>query len=344
MMSVIKAIISGILQTGQHTCHDNKGNTIECTDSGQDAEFHSGLVWPSPRFTIDTDIVRDKLTGLCWPVNASLSEFPLNWNQALQFVADMKATATLGYHDWRLPNRRELRSLICHQSRQPALPVDHPFHNVFPHWYWSSTSVAAHPGHAWYVNMAGGRMFYGGKDQAFMLWPVRGSGNMLPRTGQRDCYNCNDKSVDGRRNGQDGACQSGHEWPVPRFETAGAHVHDRLTGLLWHAQTRLTSTPVTWCNALQTIVRLNESAGSRHWRLPNINELESLIDCSQHSPALPTTHPFISMGKIYWSSTTSLYEPDWAWALYLDDGAVGVGQKDFAHFDVWAVSDAAKGR
>jgi hypothetical protein len=45
----------------------------------------------------------------------------------------------------------------------------------------------------------------------------------------------------------------------------------------------------------------------------------------------------------YWSSTTSAFEPDWAWALYLDNGAVGVGQKRGRHFNVWAVADASKG-
>jgi hypothetical protein len=34
-----------------------------------------------------------------------------------------------------------------------------------------------------------------------------------------------------------------------------------------------------------------------------------------------------------------MFEPDWAWALYLTKGAVGVGQKKGAHFSVWAVCD-----
>jgi hypothetical protein len=34
-----------------------------------------------------------------------------------------------------------------------------------------------------------------------------------------------------------------------------------------------------------------------------------------------------------------MFEPDWAWALYLTKGAVGVGQKKGEHFSVWAVRD-----
>ena len=79
------------------------------------------------------------------------------------------------------------------------------------------------------------------------------------------------------------------------------------------------------------------TGGSSDWRLPNINELESLLDCGMHSPALVAGHPFVALQDVYWSSTTSLYEPDWAWALYLDKGAVGVGQKMQAKFHMWAV-------
>ena len=69
------------------------------------------------------------------------------------------------------------------------------------------------------------------------------------------------------------------------------------------------------------------------------NELESLVDCSAHDPALPDAYPFRDVREGYWSSTTSMFEPDWAWALYLNKGAVGVGQKKGAHFHVWAVCD-----
>ena len=78
-------------------------------------------------------------------------------------------------------------------------------------------------------------------------------------------------------------------------------------------------------------------------RLPNINELESLVDCSTHSPALLHGHPFGNVREGYWFSTTSMFEPDWAWALYLTKGAVGVGQKKDEHFSVWAVCDPQRG-
>ncbi|NIR99286.1 MAG: DUF1566 domain-containing protein, partial [Gammaproteobacteria bacterium] len=97
---------------------------------------------------------------------------------------------------------------------------------------------------------------------------------------------------------------------------------------------------VDWEAALAAVRELNaRRAGPAAWRLPNINELESLVDCARHEPALPAEHAFTAVRDVYWSSTTSLYELDWAWALYLDKGAVGVGQKRVARFHVWPVRD-----
>jgi hypothetical protein len=64
------------------------------------------------------------------------------------------------------------------------------------------------------------------------------------------------------------------------------------------------------------------------------------VDADRHGPALPADAAFVEVREGYWSSTTSLFEPDWAWALYLRTGAVGVGQKAGRHFHVWPVRRA----
>ena len=62
------------------------------------------------------------------------------------------------------------------------------------------------------------------------------------------------------------------------------------------------------------------------------------MDLTRHSPALPAGHPWEDVQEGYWSSTTSRYEPRYAWVLYTRDGAVGVGFKPEATFGAWAVA------
>jgi hypothetical protein len=66
------------------------------------------VAWPSPRFTAQTVTVTDNLTGLMWTKNANLAGTK-NWSDALTYCNSLDHG---GYTDWRLPNIRELHSLI----------------------------------------------------------------------------------------------------------------------------------------------------------------------------------------------------------------------------------------
>lgn len=328
-------------QTGQQRCYDLQGKKISCRATGQDGEFLRGLKWPAPRFSVAGETVDDRLTGLTWALDANLPEFPLAWQESLDFIREMNKSSSLGFNDWRLPNRRELRSLISYQTRRPALPAAHPFRNVFFGWYWSSTTAAIHPSYAWYVHLDGARMFYGNKTQDCFVWPVRGASSLLPETGQHSCYSELGAVLEENDPLQDGGAATGIVWPSPRFLVRDDAVLDRLTGLEWLRNASLADEIVSWSAALDLVGKLNEKNASpdRQWRLPNVNELESLVDCAHHSPALPAEHPFTSVRETYWSSTTSYFETDWAWAVYLVKGALGVGVKKDPNFHVWPVRD-----
>lgn len=329
------------LWTGQQECYDTDGSVIPCLNSGQDAEFQTGIQWPSQRFSVCGNLVVDNLTGLKWLKNANHSEFPLNWQEALDFIAGMNQDKEEGCIDWRLPNRRELRSLLAFNTRKPALPKNHPFENVFLNWYWTSTTAAINPVYAWYIHMEGARMFYGRKDQYYLFWPVCGKGSdIIPSTGQKNCYDAAGKEIPRNETGQDGELQLGFAWPEPRFVVEQSIVKDRLTSLIWLKNADFSLKKMNWGEAIDLTKNLAQNLPEKdmNWRLPSINELESLVDCSQHSPALPFDHPFENVRDVYWSSTTSFFEPEWAWALYLNKGATGVGFKKQRDFYLWPVA------
>ena len=58
--------------------------------------------------------------------------------------------------DWRLPNVRELQSLIDYGRNYPALPAGHPFDYVQNSTYWTSTTYASFVSYSYVVSLATG--------------------------------------------------------------------------------------------------------------------------------------------------------------------------------------------
>ncbi|MGD9974380.1 MAG: DUF1566 domain-containing protein [Desulfatirhabdiaceae bacterium] len=89
--------------------------------------------------------VTDTSTGLTWqqetPDNA------MTWQQALAYCEGL----SLGGHtDWRLPTKKELRSLVDYSRYNPAINTTY-FPDTAASWYWSSTTYAYNTNYAWYV-------------------------------------------------------------------------------------------------------------------------------------------------------------------------------------------------
>jgi len=137
----------------------------------------------------------------------------------------------------------------------------------------------------------------------------------LPKTGQSMIY----------QPGDDGSYQMGY--PLgggERFiDNADGTVVDLATGLMWikdPVQAGLGS-PMYWYDAINACENL-DFAGHDDWRLPNINELMSIVDHSRYNPAFDTLFftPLPDTWTPYWSSTTNASWPDGAWAMYPYDG------------------------
>jgi hypothetical protein len=154
--------------------------------AGDDGDLEKGVVWPNPRFTDNGDgTVTDHLTGLIWLKNANCPAGTRTWQLALYFGAAINTGANncgdtsnggINQTDWRLPNVRELQSLVDYgQTASLRLPSGHPFSNYFQaSIYWSSTTVASFTSDAWFVNFLNGNVFFNGKTSVYFVTAVRG--------------------------------------------------------------------------------------------------------------------------------------------------------------------------
>jgi hypothetical protein len=147
--------------------------------TGDDGDLEMGVDWPNPRFTDNSNgTVTDELTGLIWLKDANCFG-QKNWTTALS-DANSLANGTCGLSDsssagdWRLPNVRELHSLIDYRESYPALPSGHPFTNVQTHYYWSSSTDRDVTTDGWGVFLGNGAVNYGSKTNGRYVWPVRG--------------------------------------------------------------------------------------------------------------------------------------------------------------------------
>jgi hypothetical protein len=153
----------------------------------------------------------------------------------------------------------------------------------------------------------------------------------LPETGQVTCYDAVGAVIACAGTGQDGELKAGVAWPNPRF-TAGTGttaecVTDNLTGLMWvRAPSPI---PVIWSAALTDANSLT-LCGFSDWRLPNINELESLVNSETAIPAIFLNNQGFSGVQLasYWSSSSYVGNEGFAWAVGMNNsGAMGVGSK-----------------
>jgi len=106
---------------------------------------------------------------------------------------------------------------------------------------------------------------------------VRAAPADLPQTGQTTCTDATGAAIACANTGQDGDRKAGVAWPVPRFTVDGTGncITDKLTGLMWVRNPDATAR--TWQQALDFANSL-ERCGAADWRLPNVNELESLVN------------------------------------------------------------------
>jgi hypothetical protein len=311
--------ISGypIVGTDQGTWYDSR-DVIAAPAAG--AAFHGqNADYPgtSPSYRDNGDgTVTDLVTGLMWSQSPDTdgdgrieATDKLTYAEAVSYTASYRAG---GHSDWRLPTIKELYSLILFSGVDPSgyegtstasmVPfIDTDFFDfaygdtdagerIIDAQYASSTEYVDRTGGGdetlFGVNFADGRIKgYGlslfGRDKTFFVLYVRGN----------PAYGINDFVDNG-----DGT------------------ITDQATGLMWMASD--SGEGLNWQEAL-AYAESYEHAGYNDWRLPDVKELQSILDYTR-SPGTTGTaaiDPLFASSVItneagepdapsYWSSTT----------------------------------------
>lgn len=284
---------------------------------GQDAQYFNN----PPAYSLSADglTAEDEVTGLVWQRTidrngdgAITAADKLAWLDALAYPDELNAMQYGGYDDWRLPSIKELYSLILFNGTDPSglqgndvsglTPfIDTNFfafaygdtsagERIIDSQYWSSTEyvhVTMINDHTVFgVNFADGRIkgygtVIGGRDKTSFVLCVRGN------TG----YGLNEFIDNG-----DGT------------------ITDRSTGLMWTQAD--SGEGMEWRDALAYAEGL-ELAGHSDWRLPNVKELQSILDYTRSpettgsaalDPLFEPTAIQNERGEVdypyYWSGTT----------------------------------------
>jgi hypothetical protein len=168
--------------TGQTTCWDSSGNVITCAGTRQDGDIQAGATLS---YTSNNDgTITDNNTGLVWEKKTNCSGAThcvtdsYTWANALAYVANLNGATFAGHNDWRLPNVKELQSIVNYQNVNPSVSAE--FNDcgngscTAASNYWASSSYAGFPAFAWFVNFFAGNVDAFGENNFNFVRAVRG--------------------------------------------------------------------------------------------------------------------------------------------------------------------------
>jgi uncharacterized protein DUF1566/dockerin type I repeat protein len=347
--------------TGQTTCWDSSAKVTSCAGTGQDGEIQAGA--PLSYTDNGDGTITDNNTGLVWEKQSrdgSVHDVgnAYTWDEAFSaHVAGLNTANFAGHQDWRLPNVKELQTIVDYGNANPA--VSTAFNSgctasctpttcscTAAAFYWSSTSNVAGPSFAWGVHFFAGASEAGGnvKSSTALVRAVRGSAPCLPATGQTACWDSTGTVIPCAGTGQDADLREGA--PFSFIDNGDGTITDNTTGLVWEKKSadgtiHNVDNTLTWAAAFSThVAGLNSTnfAGHGDWRLPNVKELRSIVDYGTASPSVSTafdtgctagctvTSCSCTAASPHWCSTTLASSPVSAWFV---DFIIGNVSADF---------------
>ncbi|MFI3187371.1 MAG: DUF1566 domain-containing protein [Methylococcaceae bacterium] len=251
--------------------------------------------------------VTHKTTGLTWMrcamgqkwtgSSCSGTESTYTYEQAVA----LKRTFA-GKSGWRLPNIAELQTLVERENTQPAIN-NTLFPNTSNDAFWSSSPYVGRSSYAWDVSFVNGVVSYGGGRYDGL--PVR-----LVRASQSLAIGLSTPNTDFTDN-KDGT------------------VTHKRTGLVWQR----CSVGQTWTGSScsgsadtytydEAIALTDSFAGRSDWRVPNANELASLVKYDASYPAINSTLFPNTPTNAFWSSSPDVGNTNYAWYVYFYNGFV----------------------
>jgi len=272
-----------VVDTSQGTCYNDSAK-ISCPAEGkafygQDAQYTGNV----PNYTDNRDgTITDEVTGLVWAQNLSGSS--MVWEEADDYCESLELA---GYDDWRLPSLKELWSIRDFSAGWPWVDTDY--------FYLVGNGSEGAQQHSWSSNYYLVDTEEAVKNVAFAVNDWTGhikafDGRRFVRAVRGDTYGIND-FVD------NGDCT----------------ITDEATGLMWAQDD--SGMAIDWKTAL-AYAENSTYAGYDDWRLPNVKELQSIVDYSGVFPAIDSTMFNISeitneAGNadypFFWTSTSNPY-------------------------------------
>ena len=283
-----KRITLGNICTGQTKCYNNT-EEITCPTSstadfyGQDAQYaKAGYCYPQS-FTVKTisgkNIVIDNNTGLTWEQSPSTDTY--TWDNREIHCNELNSSNYAGKNDWRVPNPLELLTITDNSKFNPATNYFTNMPTGESDFLWTSNDYSGGANSARAFNPYIGWYSYGKpKSETYKVLCVSGI-ELISATASNFTMS-----------------------PGNKVAT------DNLTGLVWQKDY---ASDKTWQEAFAYCKSLNNEnyGGYSDWRLPNKNEVSSLLDPARSGkpysnfPDMPTSG--------FWASSTNVGSPDNAW-------------------------------
>jgi hypothetical protein len=311
---------------------------------GQDAQY----TMTSPSYSLSSDLstVYDNRTGLTWQRSPDTdgdgdidAADKLVWSQLQDYPDVLNAQQFGGYDDWRLPTIKELYSLIDFQGIDPNVSatsttgLDPFIDDDYFHFAYGDTSSgeriidSQYASSTVYVSTVDGQLLFGvnfadgrikgywtqmmGNEKTFLVMCVRGNSSY----------------------GQNNLVDNGN-----------GTITDLSTGLMWMQPD--SGYGMLWADALDYAETL-DYAGYDDWRLPNVKELQSIVDYSRSPDTTNSAaiDPLFDVTAItneegatdypyFWSSTThAQYSNGGSTASYVAFGR-GLGYMNGQWLDV----------